>query len=304
MQENKLVNAARILLVRISLLMILIGLSAACSDDGPKTLQFGSANDRPIGPGDQGVVHVHGLAINPADNSLYAATHTGLFQIVGGQATRVGGNFQDTMGFTIVGPNDFLGSGHPDYKSYSDGKLPPLLGLIQSDDAGRNWTSISLLGKSDFHALRIAHGLIYGYDSSGEAFMVSKDGGKSWDTKSKLTLFDFAVSPDSPDRIIGTTAVNLMSSSDRGSSWQRMEAPAFVLLAWPQKSRLWGLDKNGNVHLSADGGRSWQLQGSVSGFPEAFVDAGTSLYMAVRQQGLMRSDDFGKTWTLYYRDPV
>ena len=296
-------KAARVFLVRLPLLAILIGLSAACSDDGPKTLQFGSANDRAVGPGDQGVVHVHGLAINPADNSLYAATHTGLFQITSGQANRVGGNFQDTMGFTVIGPNLFLGSGHPDYKSYSDGKLPPLLGLIQSENAGRNWTSISLLGKSDFHALRIAHGLIYGYDSSSEALMVSKDEGKSWDTRSKLTLFDFAVSPDSPDRILATTAVNLMSSSDRGASWQRMEAPAFVLLAWPERARLWGLDKNGSVHLSSDGGRTWQVQGSVSGFPEAFLDTGNAQYMAVREQGLMRSEDLGKSWTLHYRDP-
>lgn len=303
-KENKLVKAARMLVSRLPLLVILIALSAACSDGGTNTLQFGSSNDTPIGRGDQGVVHVHGLAINPADNTLYAATHTGLFQIASGQAKRVGGNFQDTMGFTIVGPNLFLGSGHPDYKSYSDGKLPPLLGLIQSGDAGRNWTSISLLGKSDFHALRIAHGLIYGYDSSSEAFMVSKDEGKSWDTRSKLTLFDFAVNPESPDRVLATTAVNLMGSSDRGASWQRMEAPPFVLLAWPEKARLWGLDKNGNVHLSADGGRTWQTQGTVSGFPEAFLDAGTALYVAVREQGLMRSDDLGKTWTLYYRDPV
>ena len=286
------------------LLAILIGMSAACSDDGPTTLRFGSANDRAVGPGDQGVVHVHGLAINPADNSLYAATHTGLFQVVEGKATRVGGNFQDTMGFTVIGPNLFLGSGHPDYKSYSDGKLPPLLGLIQSENAGRNWTSISLLGRSDFHALRIAHGLIYGYDSSSEALMVSKDEGKNWDTRSKLTLFDFAVSPDSPDRILATTAVNLMSSSDRGTSWQRMEAPAFVLLAWPERARLWGLDKNGNVNLSEDAGRSWQLQGSVPGFPEAFLDAGASLFIADREHGILESKDGGKTWQVYYKDPV
>lgn len=279
-------------------------LTMGCAGDGEKTLTFGSSADRVVGSGDPGVVHVHGLAINPADDSLYAATHTGLFQIVDGRATRVGGNFQDTMGFTIVGPDNFLGSGHPDYNSYQEGKLPPLLGLIQSDDAGRTWTSISLLGKSDFHSLRLAHGLVYGYDSSGEAFMTSKDGGKSWDTRARLTLFDFAVSPDNADSVIGTTAVNLMASDDRGRSWRRMEAPAFLLLSWRENARLWGIDKNGGVHLSEDRGATWRLQGSAAGVPEAFLDTGSSLYLAVREQGILHSQDGGKTWKLFYKDPV
>jgi hypothetical protein len=36
------------------------------------------------------------------------------------------------MGFTIVGPNRFLGSGHPDLRD----DLPPLLGLIESTNRG------------------------------------------------------------------------------------------------------------------------------------------------------------------------
>jgi hypothetical protein len=37
-------------------------------------------------------------------------------------AERLGDRYQDTMGFTIVGPNRFLGSGHPDLRD----DLPPL----------------------------------------------------------------------------------------------------------------------------------------------------------------------------------
>jgi hypothetical protein len=65
---------------------------------------------------DPGVVHVHGLGINPKDGGLYAATHTGLFVIGDGTATRVSGRLQDTMGFTVVGPDHFIGSGHPDFR--------------------------------------------------------------------------------------------------------------------------------------------------------------------------------------------
>ncbi|MCA1704355.1 MAG: hypothetical protein LC808_14275, partial [Actinobacteria bacterium] len=103
---------------------------------------------------DPGPIHVHGLGINPVDGSLLIATHTGLFRAAKGRqrATRVANRFQDTMGFTVVGPNEFLGSGHPDPRE----KLPPFLGLIRSNDGGRRWRPISLLGERDFHVLEAA----------------------------------------------------------------------------------------------------------------------------------------------------
>ncbi|MGH8573776.1 MAG: hypothetical protein ACREX8_14560, partial [Gammaproteobacteria bacterium] len=84
------------------------------------------------GAGDSGPVHVHGLGINPSDRSLYVATHTGLFRVGHAEtrAKRVGSSDQDTMGFTIVGPNRFLGSGHPDLNEAREKNLPSLLGLI------------------------------------------------------------------------------------------------------------------------------------------------------------------------------
>jgi len=111
--------------------------------------------------GDPGPVHVHGLGINPADNALFIATHTGLFRSPEGTRTakRVGGRFQDTMGFTVVGPDRFLGSGHPDGRE----GLPPFLGLIRSQDAGKSWKPISLLGKQDFHVLEASGRAVYCY---------------------------------------------------------------------------------------------------------------------------------------------
>ncbi len=53
------------------------------------------------------------------------------------------------MGFTIVGPDSFLGSGHPGPGDPG----PSDVGLIRSDDGGAGWTPVSLSGRSDFHAL-------------------------------------------------------------------------------------------------------------------------------------------------------
>jgi hypothetical protein len=58
---------------------------------------------------DHGLVHVHGLGINPRDGALHAATHTGLVVVRDGGASRVADRFQDTMGFTVVGPDHFIG---------------------------------------------------------------------------------------------------------------------------------------------------------------------------------------------------
>jgi hypothetical protein len=131
-----------------------------------------------------GVVHVHGLGVDPGDGVLYAATHSGLFRVPEqGKAARVANRAQDTMGFSIVGPGRFIGSGHPDFRE--DDVRPPLLGLIESDDRGQTWDRISLHGKADFHALHAAHGKVYGYDSTSGTFMVTDDR-EDWDRRARL----------------------------------------------------------------------------------------------------------------------
>ena len=126
---------------------------------------------------DPGPVHVHALGVDPADRSLFIATHTGLYRLEGDEqrAERVGDRYQDTMGFTVAGPNHFFGSGHPDLRD----DLPPLLGLIESRDAGATWTPTSLLGKVDFHALRVRGRLLVGYDATSGQVLISRDRGGS-----------------------------------------------------------------------------------------------------------------------------
>ena len=75
---------------------------------------------------DAELVHVHGLGYDLRRKILYVATHTGMFELADGaaKATRIGDKHQDTMGFTLIKPNLFLGSGHPDTRE----ELPPHLG--------------------------------------------------------------------------------------------------------------------------------------------------------------------------------
>ncbi len=102
--------------------------------------------------------HIHGLGVDPADGALYAGTHYGVYRLSSERAPeRVGDIVQDFMGFTVAGPNHFLGSGHPGESNRDD---PPNLGLIESTNSGKSWTSVSMNGQADFHSLDYRHGLV------------------------------------------------------------------------------------------------------------------------------------------------
>ncbi len=239
--------------------------------------------------------HVHGLAEAP-EGGLYVATHTGLFEVDGDQVQRIGDATHDLMGFTVAGPDDLLASGHPDLRDRSlqvNGK-PPLLGLVQSSD-GVQWEPLSLLGDADFHNLVAAHGRVYGSDSTSGRFMVSEDR-KTWETRAEqLALYDFAVSPDGPETIVGSGEGGIGRSEDGGRTWEAVSDGSYVFLSWTDQG-LFGVDPNGQVAVSEDAGTTWQPRGSVEGTPEALLVTEDAVYVAVFEVGIARSDDEGRTF--------
>lgn len=249
------------------------------------------------GQEDPGLAHVHGLGIDPSDGMLYAATHYGLFRIpASGAATRVAHRYQDTMGFTIAGPRQFLGSGHPDLRE----KLPSRLGLIESTDKGESWQKLSLLGKADFHALHAAHGKVYGAESGG-GFMVTADK-KSWETRSSMPMRDFAVSPADADTIVATTEAGLQRSTDGGRTFAPIQAaPGLAVLGWDRANELHGVSPDGEVYRSGDAGSTWQPVGRLEGQPEAFLVSG-DLMLAATGSGIFESSDGARTWRLRYQE--
>lgn len=258
----------------------------------------GDGGGAPVQP-ESGAVHVHGLGVDPADGALYAATHTGLLRVLDdGTATRVAGRRQDTMAFTVVGPRTFLGSGHPDPSE----DQPARLGLVESTDAGETWRALSLHGEADFHALQGAHGRVYGYDATSGTFMVSGDR-LAWDERATLELFSFAVSPAMPDEVLATSPQGLLRSTDGGRRFSREQARvAVVLLTWPSRADLYGVDPEGVVSHSGDGGRTWTRRGETGARPEAVTtDARTGdLYVALSDHRIVRSTDGGRTFTTRY----
>jgi BNR/Asp-box repeat len=266
----------------------------ACGDDE----ENGSAAEPPPEVSDAGPIHVHGLGVNPADGALFVATHTGLFRAPPGKmrARRVADRFQDTMGFTVTGPNRFLGSGHPDGRE----GLPPFLGLIRSTDAGRTWQPVSLLGERDFHVLEAAGPRVYGYGSDFESrqasLLVSDDGGRTWEERTPPEpLLSLAIDPRDPERLVASGEDSLHASTDAGRGWRPLGGTP-GMLAWPEPDELFLVRFDGSVARSTDAGRTWRSVGAVDGQPAAFESAAGELYVALHDGTVLRSRDGGRTW--------
>lgn len=273
------------------MLAVLIAGCGGSDDDAPSFTPPSSSSE--------GATHIHGLGINPADDSLFIATHTGLFRAAAGerQASRVGDRMQDTMGFTVTGADEFLGSGHPDVRD----SLPPLLGLIRSADAGRTWDPVSLLGEADFHVLRTAGSRIYGVNATDGRLMTSSDGGRTWARRTPPSgLIDLAADPHDPVRIIASGEDRLMRSADAGQTWRPLSRRA-GLLAWPVRGGLYLVDGNGLVWTSSDGARSWEQIGNIGGSPAALATHEDDLYVALHTNEIKVTRDGGRTWTLRAR---
>lgn len=248
---------------------------------------------------DPGPVHVHGLGVNPADGALFVATHTGLFRAAPGErkAARVGDRFQDTMGFTVIGPDRFLGSGHPDGRD----DLPPFLGLIRSTDAGRTWQPVSLLGERDFHVLEAAGRHVYGYgsdfESRAEGFVVSADGGRTWAERPvPEPLLSLAIAPGREETIVAAGENGVYVSQDAGRRWRRL-GPGGGLVAWSRRVAVVRFD--GRVLAADEPGARFAPVGRVGGQPAA-LDAGPGgdLYVALHDGTVKRSRDAGASWTI------
>ena len=279
-----------VLLILLAIGLVVVALTRVLGSDGDPESRTG-------GGADPGVAHVHGVGVDPGDKTLYAATHFGVFRIPAqGAPTRIADRFQDTMGFTVVGPRHFLGSGHPDPL---EGK-PPNLGLIESTDGGETWRDLSLSGQADFHSLEVAHGRVFGYNSTSGRLMVSKDQ-VTWEERATLPMADFAVSPASPEILIATTENGPAMSADGGRTFAVIDgAPPLLFVSWPQPGALFGIIPTGAVILSPDQGKTWQQQGSLDGRPAAITATDATTVYAATDTGIYASTNAGKTFTPRY----
>jgi len=258
-----------------------------------------ASNDSPVPEGlsddaaQTALGHVHGVGVDPADGTLYVASHFGVFQVSqDGTPERVADRWQDTMGFAIVGPGHFLGSGHPDMRE----DLPSSLGLIESTDGAQTWESLSLQGDADFHSIEAVGDRIYAYDSHSGTLLISDDR-ESWDTISQQPLYDLAANPADPGTVYATTDRGVLVASTDGADPVPVEgAPALTGIDWQPEGPLVGVAPDGTVMISDDNS-TWRASGSLDGPTEA-LDAIAGRWHAATESGVYESTDDGETWRL------
>jgi hypothetical protein len=261
----------------------------------------GEAKDEPATAptsSDPGVIHVHGLGRNPADGALFIATHTGMFRLGSSDrsAERVAELYQDTMGFTVVGPDHFLGSGHPG--SIDNG--PPFLGLIESRNAGSTWRPISLRGEVDFHVLEAQGQTVYGFGSDWDTrearFLRSDDRGRNWTRLAPPEgLLGLAMDPQDPRVSVALGEQRGWVSRDGGSSWRPLSVPG-GMVTWSREQGLIAVDLEGVIRSASEPTGEWREIGRLPGTPAALEAAGDELLAATHESRVLSSSDRGKTW--------
>lgn len=169
-------------------------------------------------------VHGVGMFLSGADDSLYLATHNGLFKKEQDGWRRVGNDKSDLMGFTINRAKDGV--------MYSSGHPPGMggnLGFRKSVDGGNTWQLISNVQDApvDFHAMTAGSSdpnLIYGSPGGGFDLFISHDEGTSWVQLSPPDrIISIAADPLDSNIVYAGTITGLFVSADQGTNWSRLD---------------------------------------------------------------------------------
>ncbi|MFF0750759.1 F510_1955 family glycosylhydrolase [Streptomyces sp. NPDC004267] len=271
----------------------LLALSLALTSCGSDT---GSGSD--TGDGSAGALsHIHG--VGAFQGTLYVATHNGVYTPgPDGRPVLVGTRRDDFMGFTVTTRGSFLASGHP----APGGDGPADLGLIESTDRGATWTTRSLAGEVDFHALDTAAGAaadstVYGYDATNGRLRASADG-VTWEDRAELRALDIAASPAAPGTVLATTERGVVRSTDGGRTFGAPASPRLVAyVSWAAPDALFGVDPQGVLLRSTDAGGTWSRVGTVpGGAPQALTAVDSRRVLAATRDGVYESADGGRTF--------
>ena len=262
----------------------------------PPPTTSGDGAQHPDGHETRGVAlpssHVHGVAVNPADDLVYLATHEGLFRMT--ESPERVGPVIDLMGFGVVGPDHFVASGHPG----PDADLPNPVGLIESRDGGETWTPLSRQGESDFHALAASEAAVIGFDG---ALRRTTDGTTWTELTPPVAPFALATSPDG-QVVVATSESGPIRSTDGGETWDQLaQAPLLMLVAWSDaQDVVAGVAPDGTVAVSSDAGQGWEVRGSAGEAPQALEAVGEDgedlTVLVVTSTELLESTDGGASF--------
>ncbi|WP_088104064.1 F510_1955 family glycosylhydrolase [Halalkalibacter urbisdiaboli] len=216
--------------------------------------------------------HVHGLAYELSEPyDLHLGTHHGVFRINPDNVWRwLGTNKHrhDVMGFTFLDEETMISSGHPSEAS----NLKNPIGVIISKDQAETWEPIALHGEVDFHTFEVnasQSGVLYGIDMSG--FYRSEDFGYNWELvrakglpENPQDIYTLVSNPGQPSALLAGTKFGIYQSDDGGETW--------------------GLATDEETLISAKA--AYEQEGTIVAYVQG-----------KNENGLVKSTDFGSSWT-------
>lgn len=241
------------------------------------------------------IAHVHGLGV--MSDTLFVATHHGLYAYQNGEWSQRSSDRADHMGFSLVSERLMFRSGHPE----KGGNL----GVQRSTDGGREWdtTSDVLDSPVDFHAMagsRSRPVVLYGWS---QGLFRSIGDPEEWEPVQLGALPPqigaLAVGRDGA--VFASTGGGVYRSTDRARSWKRM-GPELVFALASGGARLYASKaEGGGVLRSTDDGESWEDAGRGLGSTPIVALAtsadGETVVAADQEAGIWRSENAGKAWT-------
>lgn len=194
---------------------------------------------RAQGAGAARFTDVHGLTYSPDGKSLLVAHHHGIAVYAAGKWSRSSAPQHDYMGFSAT-KDHFYSSGHP---APGAGLVNPM-GLMRSNDGGKNWLKLGLEGESDFHLLATSYNTntVYVYNHGPNSKMrapgihYTVNNGFVWN-RAQASGFNgaptsLAVHPSDPKVVAVGSKDGLYLSTDSGDSFQAIATGQQTLAAF------------------------------------------------------------------------
>jgi photosystem II stability/assembly factor-like uncharacterized protein len=331
--NNKKSFSNKYFLLGIAVLIAIVGMAISYPYFATSNANLESSSDKSNILGDWHDIHGVGLfntdgSSNDIDNSIYLATHNGLYNKKQNSSwIKVGSDKSDLMGFVINPKKEgvMYSSGHP----VNGGNL----GFRMSTDSGKTWQTISSVTDTpiDFHAMAISpvnNNILYGSPGGGYALFITKDEGKTWSAITTIPsqIVSIAANPLDANGVYIGTGSGMFYSNDQGKNWKKIESKVIgdsvvTGLGFNQNHELFAFvmpntekdsddNQNGYIIKSDESGNNWtktnsQIQYVKAAWKFALGQNG-EMYTIVTQQttkndiasSVYKSIDNGNTWIL------